>query len=489
MKVVFIQDIPFEYFGPMYLSAILKKEGHDCEMIVEQESKNFLRELKNAKPDIIAFSVMSGNTEWALNLARKTKKFFPKIPIIFGGPHPTFFPEIIKEPYIDIICRGEAEEALLELVNKIEKGKNITKTKNFWIKKDGRIDKNEIRYLQEDLDKLPFPDRELYYSKYPFLKKLPTKRFVASRGCPYNCTFCFNHQFNLMYKGKGIPLRQRSPKEIIKEIKHVKQKYGIKTVRFVDDTFTLNHKWLNELLDAYKKEIRLPFTCLIRANEVTEELIRKFKEANCTMVNFGIESGNAKLRNLVLRKNLTDEQIIKAARWLRKYKIKFGTYNMVGLPDESLEDVFDTIKINAKIKATNPVCTIFQPYPRTELARYAIEKGYMEENFDYHNVGTMFGTTQLKLPHSREIVNAQKLFYLGAKMPFTISIIKSLVKLPRNKVFDIMYLMSYAHRSISSFNVNIFTGLKLGYKLRRRFKEPSYNTKSLMEAGERTLVE
>lgn len=471
VKIVFIQDMLFEYMGPLYLSSYLKKRGHECEILVANEEKDIIEAIKKANPDAIAFSIMSTSHKWAFDIAKEAKRQF-KAPIIFGGPHPTFFPEIINYPFVDVICIGEGEEALADFADGLNKKRIKTNIPNLWIKKGKKIYKNPVRRLVENLDELPFPDREALYSKYEFLKRIPTKRFLASRGCPYNCTYCFNHKLKEIYRGKGRYVRKRSVGNLLKEIKEMRKKYPLKTVRFVDDTFTLDKKWLYEFLEKYEKEISLPFTCLARANEVDERLIKKLKEAGCVGVTFGIESGNERIRNTVLCKNLTDKDIISCGAFLRKYKIKFGTYNMICLPGETLDDAFETIKLNAKIKVDNPMCAIFQPFPKTELTKYAIKHNLLDKDFNVEKIGTVFGTTPLKIPNKKEFVNLHKFFMIGVMFPFLLPLIKIMIKLPNNVLFNAIYKISYGIRAFKSYNVGIFTALKLGLKLKDRFKEP-----------------
>jgi radical SAM superfamily enzyme YgiQ (UPF0313 family) len=463
-KLVLIQNALYEYFGPMYLSAVLKQHGHQCELFVTQKEKDLIESIKQAKPDIIAFSVMSHDYKWAINQAKAIKSRI-NVPIMMGGPHPTFFSKTIEHDSVDIICIGEGEYALVELMDLIDKGKDFSNVQNLWVKKGSEIHKNTPRNLIENLDDLPFPDRELYYKRYRFLKEVPTKRFMATRGCPYNCTFCFNHTLKNMYKDKGVYVRMRSPENVIEEIKYIKSKYNLKTVRFSDDTFTLNKKWLLELLELYKKEINLPFTCLCRANEVNDDIVKKLKESGCKSATFGIESGNERIRQEILKKNLRNEDIIKAAGLFRKYKIRFGTYNMMCLPTETIDDAFDTVKINSKIKANFPTCSIFQPYPKTELAEFSIDKGLLDKDFNINNLGTLH--TELKIKDYKQISNLHKFFYICVKMPFLIPIVKVLIKLPPNKFFDIIYMLSYAHRSLISFRLGIIDAVKMAINMRK----------------------
>ena len=244
MKILFIVKALSisDPLGIMTLSAILKKAGHKTFLIPFKKEELF-PSIEKIRPDIVAYSITTGNQKEYLEINKKIKGKFRNIYSVFGGPHPTFYPEIINEEGVDAICRGEGDIAFLEFVNKIETGKNYEKTKNFYVKKDGKIIKNEIRDLVLELDKIPFPDREIIYNKDEFLKNIKIKRFIASRGCPFQCTYCFNRQYNEIYKNKGKIIRQRSVDNIIEEIKDVRKKYPLEVVKFVDDTFAINNEY------------------------------------------------------------------------------------------------------------------------------------------------------------------------------------------------------------------------------------------------------
>ena len=146
MKILFIQQDVFKCLGTMILSAILKKNGYKCDILIDTLEKDLMEKIKSINPDIIGFSIVAARWSWMKVLAKKIKSEF-KMPILIGGPHPTFFPEIINEDFIDIICIGEGEYAILELLNKLKKGEDITKIKNLWIKEKTKIYKNPIRDL------------------------------------------------------------------------------------------------------------------------------------------------------------------------------------------------------------------------------------------------------------------------------------------------------------------------------------------------------
>lgn len=417
VKILFIIKAPVyePQIGIMQLSAVLKKQGHQTDLVIINKHDTFadiLKQIKTYNPDIIAYSLISGNENFFLDLNKKLKKGLDFI-AIFGGPHTTFFPEFIQQESVDIICRGEGEYAFLELVNKLQKGQNIKNIKNLWIKKDGQIYKNDIRNLIENLDSLPYPDREIFY-QYRRIKQDPIKHFIATRGCPYNCTYCFNHSYNRLYQNKGNPIRLRSVNNIINEIKNVIQKYPAQMVYFQDDTLILNKKWIKEFTDRYKEEINLPIHCHVRANLVDEEIIKSLKRANCTGVHMAIESGNDRIRNEILRRNMSREEILKAANLLKKYKIKLMTQNILGLPTSKLKDDINTLKLNIKCQPTYVWCSIFMPYPGTNLSKFCLDNNLIDGKIN----GNFFDTCVLKIEHRQKRVGLQKWFAISCNHPF-----------------------------------------------------------------------
>jgi anaerobic magnesium-protoporphyrin IX monomethyl ester cyclase len=462
-KVLFLQNLPFEYMGPMYLSAQLKSHGHHCDLFIQSERKHYLRDIVEYDPDLIAFSTMTGPHKWVLRTAEEIKHVSNK-PIILGGPHPTFFPEIIQESPIDMVCVGEGEFALLELADSLDAGKDVSNIRNLWVKRDGQIYKNDLRPLIEDLDLLPFPDRSLY-DDCSILRSVPAMKFLTGRGCPYRCTFCFNHKFNELYRGAGRVVRKRGVNDLIEEIRTTVQKYNLKLIRFPDDTFTGNRRWLLEFLQKYKEEIHLPYTGLARANELNEDAVRMLKSSGCLNVYFGVESGNEELRNKILKKNLSDEQIIKAAGLLRKHKVKFGTYNMFGLPNETLPLALQTIELNRKIKPNYTINNVFQPYPKTEIAMYAADHGLLNPQADY--MDTMNEGSILQLADIDRLVNLCRFAHLAIKYPVFMPIIKLLIKIPPNRFFKMVFDLSSAPAMKSNLNLNWINLLRWGIKLRK----------------------
>lgn len=469
-NVLFLQDVPYDYFATMQISALLKKEGHNCEVLIWDREKDFWGEFERFSPDIVCFSVISGWHQSSLQKAKEIKERSNAL-IVFGGTHPTYFPEVLEEEVVDVICRGEGDFAILELTNNLNSGKDITKIKDLWVKKNGKIYKNELRDLIEDLDLLPFLDRNIYYKRYDFLKNVTTKRFMTGRGCVANCTFCYNPTIKKMYKGKGKYVRKRSPQNMLEEIKFVKENYPLKYIRFSDDTFATEPEWVLEFIELYKNEINLPFSILARGNELlNEEVVKALKDGGCDNISWGIESGDEEYRKNVLHKFLNDDQIIKAGELLKKYKIKFSTYNMFGMPGETLEQAWNTVKINVKIKPDYPFSTVFQPYPATELKEYAEKTGVLEGEFDVNSLGMMHdgGHNPIKLQNKNEILNIQSFFWLLVKFPKSGYLIKPLLKLKPNKFFNYIEKFSAGWVKFNLFGADIKHSLILALGLRKK---------------------
>lgn len=462
-KVIFLHNILYEPMGSMYLSAILKKNGHECDVFVQDYDKDIIKKIVDAKPDIVAFSCITGSHKWVCKMAKKIKEKYNCL-VLMGGPHPTYFPEVINEEGIDIICRGEGEYAFLELANALREKKDIRHIQNFWVKKDGEVYKNDLRPLNQDLDDLPFPDRSMYYDKYKLLRNSPKKHFSITRGCPFNCTFCHNPSLKKLYQDKGSYVRRRSAEKVIEEILDVKSKYPLEMMYIMDDTFILDHRWVKEFLKLYKERVKLPFGCSMRAGMVTEELVKEMKSVGCERVDFSIETGNEYLRNKILKKGITNKQIVDTAKFLKKYKIKFKVYNILGLPEETLEDAFETIHFNQKIKTDYPWCSLLQPYPKTEMYDYLLKKGYIEKSFSPDDHASLFWVEPKNMKIKKEIINLQKFFFYAVKFPRLEPIIRQLIKLPPNKIFDVIFLIGFAYTYIGSEKLNIMDTLGFGIK-------------------------
>ncbi len=397
VKVLFINSHSgHEYWTPIgiaSLSAYLKQQGHVVDLYDTTRKKlpeiepELNTKIAQFNPDLIAISTLSASFDLAIAIAEFIKKHHD-IKILFGGVHPTLVPEkVISYPCVDMVCMGEGELALSELLFKIENKENYFDTQNFYFKKGNAIIRNPVRPLIEDLDSLPFPDRSLFDDQCVLSDDggVQLINIICGRGCPFDCYYCNNSFLNNLYKGKGKYVRMHSVIYVINEIKEILKTYASKANRplkiyFHDDTFTLNKKWLKEFCDKYVEEIGLPFACLTRADTTSEEVFSLLKDAGCVDVSMGIETGNLWLRNNMLNRYQTDEQIITAYKTARKFGIKTISYNLIGIPHETKHTMMETIEINKKANPDIAKVSILQPYEGLQLYKISKEDGFLIEN-------------------------------------------------------------------------------------------------------------
>lgn len=440
MRVLFvIKQIDNEPHGIMYLSSHLKRAGHEVRLVVTSY-QDPLAVAAEFRPDILGYTVYTGTQHYYLDLNRKLKESTGAFSI-FGGPHPTFFPEMVEVPGVDGICVGEGAQATLELVAALERGEPYHEIQNWWFKIDGRVYQNPVRPLFDNLDEEPLADRELLYEAHPPSRDNKIKPFISGRGCPFDCSFCFNHAYGELYKGKGKRARQRSVDNVMAEILEVKGKYPLEFITFMDDTFILSKSWLKEFGEKYRRLVGLPFWCQVRPNLVNEEIIGILADAGCVSLSMGVEAGNDYFRNMILKRNLSREQMIGASKVIRDAGLKLSTNNMLGLPGGSLEIDMETLMLNIECKPSYANVFLLQPYPRTELGDYAMKEGLMEGSFD-DITESVANTSVIKFKskaEKRATENLQKLFAVTVEFPFLLPLVKVLVKLPSNPLYWFVY--------------------------------------------------
>lgn len=372
--------------GLASISAVVKQGGHDVKLMHlthhydEDEFKEKLKEYGHI--DLLGFSTRTTAYPYVCDCAKWVKDVYPDLLVFGGGYHAILTPLTFFEcPAFDAVCVGEGEYPILEVMDKMKKGIDYHDVESFYFReKVGSIKQNPIRPLIEDLDILPFPDIDLFDYANLESTKLDTALIMLSRGCVYACTYCGNSQFREIYPNKAKYARFRSPKKAIELIKRVLTKYpNIKYINFRDAIFNMFPKWFDEFIDMYTEEIHLPFTCNLRFDIITEDTVRRMKEAGCYTIDIGLESGNKEIRQKYLRRFTTDEQMINCSNWFTKYNITVLSYNIIGLPYEDIHKALETVKLNAKLKAHQSIPNIFTPYPETILEKIAKDAGYKYE--------------------------------------------------------------------------------------------------------------
>ena len=435
MRIAFVHSFPQEYHGIMYLAAALKAAGHECEVFVTSLEKNILGELARFAPRLVGFSCTTGEHLAMARLAGRVRRELGAMTVC-GGAHATVCPEIVEHEGVDAVCVGEGEDALCELAAAMERNGEIAEIRNLWVKRGGAVVKNEPRPLREDLESLPRPDWSLYY-KYRFLREKTTKTFIGSRGCPFRCTFCTDPYFQSLYRGKGRYLRMRDPRSFAAEIREQKEILHFATVTFDDEVFVWNRDWLREFLPLYRREVGLPFFCGVRADTLTEAIVGELGEAGCYGMSFGVESGSEFVRNEIGGKGISNEQIVSAARWVKARGIILRTTSMFCMPGETPARAWETVRLNVDCRVDHPFAYVYQPLPKTGMYDYAKARGYLGDGFSFDRLEPLhLGDNPLRLEKKGEILNIQKLFYLAVRHPRLIPLLRLLVKLPPNPLFN-----------------------------------------------------
>lgn len=359
--------------GIRTISSVLKKEGHQVNLVFMALSEDYskfytqseLIQLYNLSKgsELIGISSFVSTSPRAIQMIKFLEKRMSNIPIVWGGIHATISPsECIR--HCEIVCIGEGEFTVLDLVNALEKNKPIDNIKNLWVrnKKTGKITKNQVRDLIDELDNIPLPDYDTethYILDHHKIRKFSEQDldgaifFLTGRGCPYGCDYCSNSLLNELYKGKRKKIvRWHSVDYIINGILELKKKFpSLSYFDIRDDTFSLRPiEQIKEFSEKYKEKVKLRFKCLGDPHTVSEEKIKLLVDAGCTDIIVGIQ-GTERVNKEIYHRNQTDEQVLNAARILNKYKDKLTVmYDVITCnPYEKPEDIIIMIRLLQKI--------------------------------------------------------------------------------------------------------------------------------------------
>jgi radical SAM superfamily enzyme YgiQ (UPF0313 family) len=368
-------------YGLGYIASVLKQSGHKVHYIPIWTSSDitaFYKNIIDDQPDIIAFSSTSSQFPYLKSIIREIKGLSNAF-LVCGGAHTTLNPNCITEvPELDAIVVGEGEYAMDELANAIANKEKLNNIKNLWLRINGNIIKNPTRPLIENLNLLPFPDKESLDYQNVIDRSGGKNRFIFSRGCTFKCSYCSNHALSEVYPNKNKYYRYLNPELAIEIIRKDHQKYKFKSIIIDDDTISLNKEWFFKFFDLYKKNFDYPFRCNLRVETVNEEVIKVLKEANAKGVGIGLEHGNEDFRRDVLNRRMSNKEIKRVFELCDKYGVTHNDFIMVGFPDENRKLFFDTVKLAREVGATGQA-SIFQPYPATDLAKICEDNNWVPD--------------------------------------------------------------------------------------------------------------
>ncbi len=360
--------------GLAYLASSLENAGYRQVRIFDLNLPGAsLRDVAEFDPDLAGITSMTHVHSTALETAKKIRSFC-SARIVMGGPHPTLFPrEVASQDPVDFVISGEGEIALVALVQALSGGGDIKAVPGLTFRDGPRVVAAAPAPIPE-LDALPFPSRHLLRTgDYPLRtpEGEPIFTVLSSRGCPYNCAYCYKGLFGHRY-------RHRSPENIVAELQHLKEAYGARHFYFIDDVFMLQADRVHRICKLILEHgLDIRWQCLARVDGITPEILRIMRDAGCQQIHYGIESGVQGILDGI-SKGITLEQVRDAIRWSQMAGIRCKGYFMTGLPGDTIETLEQTLQFARSLALDEAMFSITTPFPGTRLWDQARER-YGEE--------------------------------------------------------------------------------------------------------------
>jgi len=356
--------------GLAYIASMLR-QNHEVK-IIDSNILNYTledveKELQSFNPDIVGITSVTPSIYEAYKVAETAKKVNEDCTVVLGGPHATFMPKRTMEEckYIDVIVKGEGEETTKELIENIEKGASLNEVKGITFREENEIIDSEPRPFIKNIDEIPFPSRDLLPMHLYQVNGVKYTTMLTSRGCPFKCSFCSSSRLF------GGYWRGRSPENVLEEMKIVYEKYRIRNIEFMDDTFTLNQERAEEICDGIIKEgWDISWGASSRVDTLSKKLVEKMKKAGCWILFLGIESGSQKILDTI-GKRITLEQVKKAVKILKDAEIQVLGSFIIGFLQDTTETIKETIKFAKSLNLDYAEFSILTPYPGTPIFDYA----------------------------------------------------------------------------------------------------------------------
>jgi len=427
-----VQD-HLENYAIMSLAAYLGPSGHSIRLVPLHKKE--LQRLAAQQPPLVAVSALTPGFSKFLKTITWLRRASPRTTFLVGGQHATFAPEIIDLPGIDLICRGEGEEALHAVVTK--KPEDWADIPNILVAGEATRARPPLSMIEE-LDSLPFPERSLHASWY---RRTGRFMLMATRGCQHGCRFCANGRLPSVY-GRTIPRRRtRSPENVLAEITLLEKQWKVRRYDFVDATLNQDRDWFLAFLDGYARGSNTPFSCDVRIDSVGEVEVAALVRAGCRLVKIGLEVGDETFRREQLGKHLPDRAIEEGCTRLRRAKIPYLLYCMYGFPGETYAVTRSTVTFAARLAPDFSSHFLFLPLPGLALTDHAQGSGLLPGDFRERALqGNYSGLRSiLEQEGMGRICNLHKFSALLTHHPRALRLVDLLTRLPENRLFDLLF--------------------------------------------------
>jgi radical SAM superfamily enzyme YgiQ (UPF0313 family) len=411
-------------YGILYLAGYMRDKGinisiYDRNTDYSLDIEKCIDFFRQKRPKIVGLSVLTGPViNDALSISRRIKSIAPETCIVWGGLHPTIFPQyVLNEDSVDFIVQGEGEEAIYELCDAILNNKGFEAIQNIGYKKNRKANLNPMRPNLLNLDESPLPAWDLLNMKHYTANRFFASRVVTmntSRGCLFKCSFCFN---------QGLPhqkWRGLSAKNILNQINYLYKHYNINGIQFYEDSFDTNKKRVSEFSDLMIQSglnFKIKWSHFSNIPYFNENLVSCEKKAGLRYIEYGVESGCQRILDWI-NKRQTVQHIKEVFKKCDEIGIKTAALFMIGFPDETEEELKMTVNLVEDLQAHILICTIYRPYPGTPLFDYCVKnKNFkppekLEEQGEFYRFSHM-KKDELNLSRvpTEKLLNLQKSFY------------------------------------------------------------------------------
>ncbi|MCW3994397.1 MAG: B12-binding domain-containing radical SAM protein, partial [Candidatus Bathyarchaeota archaeon] len=369
--------------GLAYIAAVLRENGARVRIIdaksLRMTQEELSKQIEKEKPDIAGVNVFTCQLRSAMHTCKRIKDVSPSTQVVVGGPH--IHPqhgEVAENSSVDFCVRGEGEITMLELTNAVSTGGDLKEVSGITFKEGKEIVVTPDRPFIKDLDSLPFPARDLlpnhiYKGLVLFGQGNLFTLITASRGCPFKCHFCSVPQFWPVQ-------RRRSVDNVVDEMEHIYDDFGIRYLRFTDELLPANRKWMMEFCKAIIERglnEKIVWSCDGHVKVMTREMLEAMSKANCRYIFYGIEFGNQRILDFS-GKGTTLTQIHNAVKITKEAGIAIEGNFMIGYPTETKEAIEETIELARSFELEFSTFSIVTPFPGTALYSYCKENNLLK---------------------------------------------------------------------------------------------------------------